>query len=51
MTGPFPKGHIEEDENAERAMIREVKEETGLDVRVRTPAPPIITTLPRARAR
>ncbi len=30
----FPKGHIEEGEDALAAMIREVKEETGLDVDV-----------------
>lgn len=30
----FPKGHIEDGENELDAMIREVKEETGLDVDV-----------------
>jgi len=29
----FPKGHIETNETAEKAMLREVKEETGLDVK------------------
>ncbi|MCX8206094.1 MAG: bis(5'-nucleosyl)-tetraphosphatase [Candidatus Micrarchaeota archaeon] len=28
----FPKGHIEEGEDAESAMLREVREETGLNV-------------------
>jgi 8-oxo-dGTP pyrophosphatase MutT (NUDIX family) len=30
----FPKGHVEIGENQIQAMVREVKEETGLDVRV-----------------
>lgn len=30
----FPKGHIEKDESSEGAVIREVKEETGLDVQM-----------------
>lgn len=31
----FPKGHIEEDESAEQAMLRELKEETGIaDVKI-----------------
>jgi 8-oxo-dGTP pyrophosphatase MutT (NUDIX family) len=30
----FPKGHIEQGENPMEAMIREIKEETGLDVEV-----------------
>lgn len=29
-----PGGHIEKDENPEEASIREVKEETGLDIRI-----------------
>lgn len=32
----FPKGHIEEDETAERCAIREVEEETGLSGRALT---------------
>ena len=28
----LPKGHVEKDESTERAAIREVREETGLDV-------------------
>lgn len=30
----FPKGHLEEKETSEEAALREVKEETGLDVKV-----------------
>lgn len=30
----FPKGHIEDGENATDAMIREIKEETGLSVKI-----------------
>jgi 8-oxo-dGTP diphosphatase len=30
----FPKGHIELGESAEIAMLREIKEETGLNVRI-----------------
>lgn len=30
----FPKGHIELGESAEVAMFREIKEETGLDVKI-----------------
>ena len=30
----FPKGHIEEGEGAGEAAVREVKEETGLDVSI-----------------
>lgn len=37
----LPKGHIEAGETAEQAMVREVKEETGLDVAVRSPLPPL----------
>lgn len=33
----FPKGHLEEGEDAAGAATREVKEETGLDVSVLTP--------------
>ena len=30
----FPKGHINKDENPEQAMIREIKEETGLNINI-----------------
>lgn len=30
----FPGGHIEKDETADEAVIRETKEETGLDIRL-----------------
>ncbi len=30
----FPKGHIEEDESEIQAALREIREETGLDVRI-----------------
>ncbi len=30
----FPKGHIEENETAEQAALREIREETGLSVRL-----------------
>lgn len=30
----FPKGHIEQDENEQETAIREIKEETGLDVTI-----------------
>src|SRR5699024_4192795 len=33
----LPKGHIEEGETAEDTAVREVKEETGIDARVRAP--------------
>jgi 8-oxo-dGTP pyrophosphatase MutT (NUDIX family) len=33
----LPKGHIEPDETPERAALREVKEETGLDARIIAP--------------
>lgn len=33
----LPKGHIEEGETAEETAVREVKEETGIDARVRGP--------------
>ena len=33
----LPKGHIEEGETAEDTAVREVKEETGIDARVRGP--------------
>lgn len=33
----LPKGHIEEGETAEETAVREVKEETGIDARVREP--------------
>ncbi len=35
----FPKGHIEPGEDAAQAMVRELKEETGLDVRIVKPLP------------
>jgi diadenosine hexaphosphate hydrolase (ATP-forming) len=33
----FPKGHLEEGERSEDAAIREVREETGLDIRILGP--------------
>jgi len=30
----YPGGHIEQDENPDEALLREVKEETGLDVEI-----------------
>ena len=30
----FPKGHTEQGENLEQTMLREIKEETGLDVKI-----------------
>lgn len=33
----FPKGHIEQDESPEEAAIREVREETGLRIRILGP--------------
>lgn len=33
----FPKGHLEADERPEDAAVREVREETGLDVRIVRP--------------
>ena len=35
----FPKGHIEDEEDAATAVVREVKEETGLDVQIVQPLP------------
>lgn len=35
----FPKGHIESGETPEKAMQRELKEETGLDVAIIKPLP------------
>ena len=32
----FPKGHVEENETEEQTAIREVKEETNLDVKINT---------------
>lgn len=43
----LPKGHIEAGETAEQAMVREIKEETGLDVAVRSTLPPLEYVTPR----
>ncbi len=32
----FPKGHLEKDETEEEAAIREIKEETGIDIELNT---------------
>ncbi len=38
----FPKGHMEHGETPEEAMRRELKEETGLEVIISKPLPPIV---------
>jgi 8-oxo-dGTP diphosphatase len=42
----FPKGHIEIGEKAEETLIREVKEETGLDIKILKPLTDIIYEYP-----
>jgi 8-oxo-dGTP pyrophosphatase MutT (NUDIX family) len=42
----FPKGHIEPDEHLLTAAVREVREETGLSVRLGPPLPPLAYPLP-----
>jgi membrane-associated phospholipid phosphatase/8-oxo-dGTP pyrophosphatase MutT (NUDIX family) len=43
----FPKGHIERGEDAEAAMLREVKEETGLKVSILKNLPDILYAYPQ----
>ncbi|MDR0197265.1 MAG: NUDIX domain-containing protein [Oscillospiraceae bacterium] len=43
----FPKGHIEKGENEVETAIREIKEETGIDVLVDTGFREIVTYSPR----
>ena len=42
----FPKGHIEEGETGQDAMEREIKEETGLDIKVLSKLPNLSYALP-----
>jgi 8-oxo-dGTP pyrophosphatase MutT (NUDIX family) len=42
----FPKGHIDPDEHLLTAAVREVREETGLAVRLGPPLPPLAYRLP-----
>lgn len=42
----FPKGHIEIGETGQKATVREIKEETGLDVRVLDELPHLRYALP-----
>lgn len=42
----FPKGHIEIGETRQEATIREIKEETGLDIKVLSELPDLSYTLP-----
>ncbi|MDR0222788.1 MAG: NUDIX domain-containing protein [Oscillospiraceae bacterium] len=46
----FPKGHTEEGENEEETAIREIKEETGIDVFVDTGFRETVTYSPRRDA-
>lgn len=40
----FPKGHIDQDEEIEKAAVREVVEETGYEVEITNPLPDITYT-------
>lgn len=42
----FPKGHIEMGETSQKATIREIKEETGLDIKILNELPHLNYTLP-----
>lgn len=43
----FPKGHVENDETEPETAIREIKEETGLDVVIDTSFRQVVTYSPR----
>ena len=43
----FPKGHVEEGETEEQTAIREIKEETGIDVILDTSFRKVITYAPK----
>ena len=43
----FPKGHVEEGETEEQTAIREIMEETGIEVMLDTAVPPVITYSPK----
>lgn len=43
----FPKGHVEDDETEEETAIREIKEETGIDVVVDNSFRQVITYAPK----
>ncbi len=42
----FPKGHVETGETEQEAMIREIKEETGLDIKALSELPHLSYILP-----
>lgn len=43
----FPKGHVEKDESEEETALREIKEETGVDVLINTSFRETVTYSPR----
>lgn len=46
----FPKGHVESGENVMQTMLREVKEETGLDIKIIQTLPDINYITPSGEA-